>query len=180
VEPKLVVEEELVVDELDVLEEEEDDDDDELLEFVPGVLDEDVGGRLLFTREVAERNACEPPPVCKPLVDVTEGVVAEEPVVPVVEESELPLDDDIPPPPPRELDWSTMLPPPLPPPPFRKLPPRPLPLRFPRNWGLIREANLSAPVVPVSRIVRCKRPCVTVPVRIAAAAAASGVVRTFV
>jgi hypothetical protein len=177
VEPKLVVEEGLVVDELDVLEEE--DDDEELLELVPGVLEEDVGGRLLFTRDVAERNACEPPPVCKPLVDVTEGVVAAESVVPVVE-PELPLEDDIPPPPPRELDWSTMLPPLLPPPPFRKLPPRPPPLRFPRNWGLISEANLSAPVVPVRRIVRCKRPCVTVPVRIAAAAAASGVVRTLV
>jgi hypothetical protein len=174
VEPKLVVEEELVVDELDEFEEE----GDELLEFVPGVLEEDVGGRLLFTREVAERNAAEPPPVCKPLVDATEGVVAAEPVVSL--EPELPLDDDIPPPPPRELDWSTMLPPPPPPPPLRKLPPRPLPLRFPRNWGLIREANLSAPVVPVSRIVRCRRPCVTVPVRIAAAAAASGVLRTLV
>jgi hypothetical protein len=173
VEPKLVVEEELV-DEPDEFVEE----GDELLEFVPGVLEEDVGGRLLFTREVAERNAAEPPPVCKPFVDVTEGVVPAEPVVSL--EPELPLDDDIPPPPPRELDWSTMLPPPPPPPPLRKLPPRPLPLRFPRNWGLIRDANLSAPVVPVSRIVRCRRPCVTVPVRIAAAAAFSGVVRTLV
>ena len=49
-------------------------------------------------------------PVCRPLVDVTEGVAAAEhrgPVVPVVEEPELLLDDDIPPPPPPELDWST-------------------------------------------------------------------------
>jgi len=182
VEPKLLVEEGLAVDELDGFEEVEEVEEEELLELEPGVLDEDVVGRLLLTREVAERNACEPPPVCRPLVDVTEGVVAAEPVapvVPVVEEPELLLDDDIPPPPP-ELDWSTVLPPPPPPPPFRKLPPRPLPLRFPRNWGLISEANLSAPVVPVRRIVRCKRPCVTVPVRITAAAAASGVVRTLV
>lgn len=107
-EPKLLVEEGLVVDEPDEFEEvEEEEEEDELLELEPGVLDEDVVGRLLLTREVAERNACEPPPVCRPLVDVTEGVVAAEPVapvVPVVEEPELLLDDDIPPPPPPELD----------------------------------------------------------------------------
>jgi hypothetical protein len=165
VEPKVELDEGLLADELDELE-------DEALELAPGVVDE-VVLRLPPTRDVADRNAAEPPPVCRPLVDVTDGVEAAE-LDPVVLEEELPLllDDDNPPPPPRELDWSTEEPPPpLPPPELRKLPPRPLPLRFPRSCGLIKEENLSAPVVPVRRMVRCKTPWVTVPVRIAAAAA---------
>ena len=130
-EPKLDVDEEPVAAEPDEVEE------DAVLPVEPGVLDEEVVARLPPTREVAERNAAEPPPVCSPFVDVTEGVEdwevdVDEDILPVLE-VELPLlEEDIPPPPPLELDWRTEDPPP-PPPPLRRLPPRPPPLRLPRS-----------------------------------------------
>lgn len=132
-------------------------------------------------REVAERNAADPPPVWTPLVEVTVGPDAveddEEPDESVLE-PELPDEEDeefvdtvallLLLPLPRELDRMTGASPRLPP---RELPSRPAPLRLPRSWGLIRDENLSAPVVPVRRTVRSMLPAWAGLVRIAAAAA---------
>jgi len=149
--------------------------EDEELDEELAPLEEVVGRAEEETRDVAERNAAEPPPVWRPLVEVTEDPEDDEEDV----DDEPSLDVDEPPPPPEEDPPESRLPPeldrrlnppPPPPPPLRKLPSRPPPLRLPRSCGLINEENFSAPVVPVSRIVRSIAPCAMAVVRIAAAA----------
>jgi hypothetical protein len=118
------------------------------------------------SRDVADRKAADPPPVCCPFVEVIVGAaVASWDEEPVEELDELPLLV------PRELDWMTTA---LPPPPPRVLPSRPLPLRFPPSRGVINDANFSAPVVPVRRIVRSTVPSAMTAVRITAAEPAAG------
>jgi hypothetical protein len=120
------------------------------------------------TRDVADLNAADPPPVCSPFVEVMVG--AADPSCEEPPEDEL----DVLPGPPREFDCITSDLPLLLGAPPRELPSRPLPLRFPRSRGVIKEANFSAPVVPVRRMVRSMVPSVTAAVRIRAAVPAVG------
>lgn len=132
-------------------------------------------------RDVADRNAADPPPVWTPLVEVTVGPDAAEDDEPdeSVLEPELADEDELVeavvvvlllllPLLPREFDRMTGASPRLPP---RELPSRPAPLRLPRSCGLISDENLSAPVVPVRRTVRSILPAWAGLVRITAAAA---------
>jgi hypothetical protein len=82
------------------------------------------------------------------------------------DEEEEPLEDEPPDDPPDDL------PPPPPPPPKSPIPPPPPgPRRLPRSWGESSEAKRSGAVVPVSRIVRSRRPDCTVAVRTASSGA---------
>jgi hypothetical protein len=135
-------------------------------EFEPDVGLDGLGVRE--TREVAERNAADPPPVWTPLVEVIVGAAEASCEPPVDELEELDELDELPL---LELDWMTTA---LPPPPLRLLPLRPLPLRFPPSRGVINEANFSAPVVPVRRMVRSIGPSVTAAVRMIVAAPVAG------
>jgi hypothetical protein len=108
---------------------------------------------LRLTREVAARNADEPPVEDEPAVDCTEE---EE----VDDEPEDELDPDA-----FDCTVVVVLCP------LWKVRPSRRPLPRPRRCGVIRAANRSAPVVPVSRMVRCSAPFVTVAVPTVVAAA---------
>ncbi|MBK5292045.1 MAG: hypothetical protein JJE04_10255 [Acidobacteriia bacterium] len=135
--------------------------------------------RELLTRLVAEAIAealreeedpeLEAPPPAEPTEEDPPPLVLEPLDAPAdppdmdAAEEEPPLEEE-PPPPPEE---------PREPPPEKLLegPPRPKSLRLPRIGGVLRVMKFCAAVVPVSRIVFCRVPCVTGAVRTVAIAA---------